>query len=600
MHRRLTCLCLAVAAMSCAILRAGENELLLDKEKVHALIREAAAKIEEKYKASRPEADGLAQRVEQVLSTPAPPPPADRPQKLAVKLLLMSNEGSFHSGIRGISGAVFDNTPTGFAQQYQDLESTSARDAAEVWRWLKMADAARVLKWQDKKELCTQRAVGAARALVSREPKNAEAHALLALSLEWGAEKLAELQTALRLDPRQPVALNEMLDHRIAQGLEAAATRQGTRLEEKSRDVTQALFDHPLNEEEAVAYERQLIDMEHELKKLFSLAQERGDLWTHLNNIVLQSSLAQNRDLVAAAADRPPDEDLEKFRDRMKNLLMKHLFSLLSDEKLLTPSLKLADGDPEATGAIVLMAILGDGMNAKAEGRPPSEEVRNICRPAIDRLAEMAAATSTVRAARAAEAVLLADLSRCFLLEEPPKKVDQLMRAIHLDPFRPRTQTILMLLCSGELSKDRDVPAVTALSMTELALLPDLTRRRACAAWLARVGDWPAAHHLLDTCLRDHPDHIGLLNQKASTLLRENQSKASQKKAAVYFNKIEAVLDKPDASPDPSELTPLARNHILFLMIGGKNDEAREELAKAGDNGILDAEECQKLEKLLP
>jgi hypothetical protein len=578
------------------------NGLLLDKDKVHSLIREVAAKIEARYKSERPDADGLLQRVEEALSLPAPAPPnkSDRPQQLAAKMMLMTGGGTFNSGIRSISGAVFDNTEAGFMQRYQDLESASTKDAAEAWRWLEMADAARFLNWQEKKEVCTQRAQGAARALISREPKSAEAHALLGLSLEWSAEKLAALQTSLRLDPKQPLALNELLYHRVSQALEAAVLRRGTRLEEESKDVTRDLFDHPLSDAEAIVYDRQASELQHELTTLFTLAEKRGDLRTYISNVLLLSILKKQNDMVTAASRRHPEEEFESFQSRTNNGVMNHMFSILADEKILKPALKLADGNPEATGAILLMAIVGDGLFSKSAGRPPSEALIEITRPALERLTEMAAADESPQAARSAEAVFLADFARSMMLDRKPALVNHLMRAIQLDPFRQRTQNILMLLCTGAVSKDDDLPAAAALSFTNLALMPNLQSRKICAAITANAHDWPTAHRQLDACLRKQPDDLNLLNQKAVTFLRESQSKAAQKKATIYFQKIESLLTKMDERPDASDLKLIATNHILFLIMGGKNDEAREELKEVLEENILSEQECADLTKLLP
>jgi hypothetical protein len=241
------------------------------REELHVLIREVAAKIEEKYKGAHPEADGLVQRVEETLAVPESPEAnqADRQLKLVKEMVPMSVAAGFNSSIGGIRGAVFDSGDTGYMQRYQDLESASTRDAEEVWRWLEMTDAAQRLKWQDKAEVCSQRALGAARGLISREPKNAAAYALLGLAFEWSDEKLTALQTALKLDPKQPLALYELLERRVLQVLESAALRRETGLEEKPKtrqEVSRALFDRPLTEEEALAFERQQEALRHEVR----------------------------------------------------------------------------------------------------------------------------------------------------------------------------------------------------------------------------------------------------------------------------------------------------------------------------------------------
>ncbi len=108
----------------------AEDAFPLKKEAVHALIREVAAKIEDRFKGIHPEADGLVQRVEETLAAPEPSTSddEDRQSRLAKKLTLMNGEAGFKAMIGGVRGAVFDNSDTGFMQRYQDLESARTKD----------------------------------------------------------------------------------------------------------------------------------------------------------------------------------------------------------------------------------------------------------------------------------------------------------------------------------------------------------------------------------------------------------------------------------------------------------------------------------------
>lgn len=604
MNCRPACFFAFAASLVSSALHAADD-LPFKKEELHALIREVAVRIEEKYKGVHPEADGLLQRVEETLAMDEPDPPAeeDRQSMLAKKLTLMNEQAGFSSIIGGVRGAVFDNTETGFMQRYQDLESASTKDAAEVWRWLEMADAARRLKWQDKTENCSQRALGAARALVSREPKNAQAHALLGVALEWGGEKLIALQTALKLDPRQPLALNELLDRRMDQALETAALRRDVSLEEKEsayQEIARALFDRPLTDEETLAFERRQEELRHEMVQLLTLAQERRDLTVYLKTVNLLSELRQHRGEAAMAAKRGPDESFEMFLAGLALMLANTAFSVFADDALLQTALNLAADDVEATGAIMLMALVGDSMRVQAAQQSPTEARMEVIRQTFDRLVAMANAGDSLSAARAAEAAFIMELGLTLVLHREPTRMDLLLRAVRLDPFRQRTQHMLMGLCAGMISKATDPAASAALTQTELALLPNPHTRRTCAAAAAMLHDWPAAHRQLDVCLKEQPEDLGLLNQKAVTFLRESQSKAAQKKAAAYFHKIESLRDRPGTSPNQADLKVTARNHILFLMIGGKNDAAREELTVAQREKTLDGQECQELAKLLP
>jgi hypothetical protein len=606
MNCRLACYrCIVLAASLALSALHAADEPPFKKEELHALIREVAVKVEEKYKGVHPEADGLVQRVEETLAAPEPPKANedDRQQMLAKKLVPMSDTAGFKAYIGGVRGPVFDDSDTGYMQRYQDLESASTRDAEEVWRWLEMAEAAQKLKWKDKEEMGTQRALGAARALVSREPKNAEAHALLGLTLEWSSEKLTALQTALQLEPKQPLALYELLERRILQAWETATLRRETRLDENAKatqEMDRALFDRPLTEVEALAYERQQEEQRRELVPLLALAHEQRDLAVYLKTVNLLRGLRQLHDKVILAAKRGPDESFEMFQVKLAILKLNSGFTLLADDSLLKTALELAAGDPEATGTIILQALIGDSMKALQEKQRPKEPHMDLIRNTFAKLLEMASADESLRAARAAEAVFGMELILMMVMQREPTHLELLLRAVHLDPFRQRTQHMLMGLCLNMSRKSTFVTAAVALTQVELALLPSPQTRRNCAAAAAKMHNWPAAYRLLDACLREKPDDLGLLNQKAVTFLRESQSKAAQTKAAIYFHKIESLREKPDTKPDKEDLRLITRNHIIFLMLGGKNDAAREELAVAQRTKVLDEKECQELTKLLP
>lgn len=624
MNRRWICFCCIAAAIATPSLQAAdklsfdkeelrkrtrealstEGDLPFKKAELHALIREVAAKIEAKFQRTHPEADGLVQRVEETLAAaePSEPVEGDRGQMLAQKLSGMTFYAGFGCKIGGVRGVEFDTSDTGYMQSYQDLETANLDDAEDVWRWLEMARAARSLKWKDKQENCSQRALGAARGLVSRRPKDAAAYALLSLALEWNGEKLSVLQTALKLDPKQPLALQELLERRIEQAFEQAALRREISLEEKpleTQAIAQALFYKPFTEEETLAFERQQEEVRHDALHLLTLSQERGDLTVYLITLTQLSELRWQQELVAKTAKRGSDETFDAFWAKHRSFGPGAIISLLEDDDLVRSALALAVHDPEATGAIMMMSLMSSFMGTKPH-QPPKEARMEIIRQSFTRLLVMAEADESLQASRAAEAAFIMELALTKVLDRKPQHLDLLLRAVHLDPFRQRTQHMVMALCAGMISKSKDTPAVFALAQTELALLPNLLTRRTCSAAAAKLHDWPAAHRHLDACLKEKPDDLGLLNQKAVTFLRESQSKAAQKKAEIYFHKIESLREKPDTQTDKADLKLIASNHILFLMIGGKNDAAREELTVVKRDKLLDEKECVELEKLLP
>jgi hypothetical protein len=494
---------------------------------------------------------------------------------------------------------VFDDEETGHLQRYRNLENTTASDAAEVWRWLEMQHAAKQLKWNDQKETCTQRALGAARAFVSREPKNALAHTLLALALDWdadGPEKLAALQTALKLDPKQPLALHVMLYRRADKALDAAALRQPTALEEKTpRDAERALFDQPLSEEERLAFEKNQDALHREAEQLLLLAREHGDLTAYLKTVDLLTDFQRQRVKVALAASRAADDSFEVYTVKTTLAMVNSVFDVFNEDTHLRDALKLAQDDVEATGSILLIAVLGDAMHALRDQQPLKPSRQEIFSQQLSALVALAGSEESKRAARAAEAVCIIEMGLMMALQRPPQHLELLLRAVRLDPFRLRTQSVAMGLC---MSID-DLQGTYAMVQLQLALVPGPLLRRWCAAAAVSMQDWSAAQRHLDGCLKEKPDDVALLNQKAATLLRENQSKATQKKAAAIYDKIEKLFKDQAGSLSGEDRTAVVHNRILFLAICGKNNEARAELVTALQNKSLSEKEGKEVEDLL-
>lgn len=449
MNGRFACCCAFFAVTAAP----AQDEIPLKKEEIHALIREVAPKIEERFKGASPEADGLVQRVEEALALPPPPPKGegDRAQRLARALTLATGSAGFKCSISGPRGAVFDDEEGGHLQRYRHLENATAADSEEVWRWLEMQHAARQLKWDNEKETCTQRAQGAARAFVSREPKNALAHTLRALTLDWdadGVEKLAALQDALKLDPKQPLAQYVMLSRRADKALDTAALRQPTALEEKTpRNVERALFDQPLSEEERLAFEKNQDSLRRETEQLIVLARDRGDLNACLKILDLLVDFQRQRIKVALSASRAADDAFEAYQAKVAIAMVNTVFDVFNDDAHLRDALELAKDDVESTGSILLIAVLGDAMHALRDKHPLKPSRQEIFSRQLSSLVTLAGSEETKRAARAAEAVCIIEMGLMMALQRPPQHLDLLLRAIRLDPFRLRTQSLVMGLC---------------------------------------------------------------------------------------------------------------------------------------------------------
>jgi len=402
----------------------NEDEPPLKQADVHALIRETAVKIEQKFKGVNAEADNLLERVEETLALPKPPEvnKNDRNQLLASKMTLLTVQSKASANLSGIRGFVFDDSNIGYMQRYHDLEATKASDAEEVLRWLEMSEAAEHLKWQDKEEVCSQRALGAARALIEREPKNAEAQALLAAALDWkdGADKLAALQAALKLDPKQPRALQMLLDRRIEKAFEVAALRREYGLEEKApKDADRALYEQPLLEEEVRVFEKNQDALKREADQLLRLALERGSLATYLKTLGNLAEMRGQIDLIAAAGKRAPEDSFEQFLLRKVFLLTNLVFTLIEKEEHLRDALQLADENPEAMGTIMLISMIGDAMNQIMHQKTPAPGKAELIETTQAKLINMAIADDSLKAARASEAVAVAEFMRLMMGKKP-------------------------------------------------------------------------------------------------------------------------------------------------------------------------------------
>lgn len=596
-----------LACLSCALLGgfpcfAQFDEALaqIKEADVHALLRQTAVKVEEKVKGAHAEADGLAQQVEEILAAPEPPKAAggDRNQQRAAEMRLIHMTAGASAALGSVRGFVFDNSSAGQRQRYQELEMAAHDDAADVMRWLEMRHLAEKLNWEEKEKLCGERALGAARALVAREAKNAEAHALLAEALDWedGAETLRALQRSLELDPKQPRALQLMLDRRMQKVLHSAALRRESGLDEKlPTPIHRLLYDTPLSEEEMLTLGKRQDELRREAEALLKLAQERGDLAVYL--LMLQDLVVQLRwhaQMAAMALRREPHTSYEEFLQQVMQQGLMHFFTVFADEKHLHDALRLAADDPEVIGAIMLIALGGDAMTAFSRGKPPSRTLLSLAEETTARLAEMAKAGSGLKEARASESACVIQWMALMMGQRPPH-VEMILHTIRLDPFRHRTLNMLLMLCMQK----EDLRGARAVALIQLALVPDEQTRRMAAAAAAKNRDWPAAHRLLDACLKDRPHDVPLLNQRAATLLKENQSKATQRKAALLYDKIEKLLEEKGAQPGKEELEILVRNGVLFLAICGKSAEAQSRLASAMQAGTISEKAAKELESWL-
>lgn len=583
-----------------AVFAAPDIDLGLTPEMLHGIIREVAAKIEARHGSERPEAEKLVERIEAILATEPPAPrEGDRNQAIALDMSLINVNASAKSTLGGFRGYVFDGSLTGCLQTYRDLEKLDTRDADEVLRWIDMHRAAEELDWVDKASLCKQRAIGAARALVSREPKNPAAQVLLASALDWdddsGPETLAALKTALKLDPKHPMATAKLLLRRIHMALAAAATRQPAALDERGIDTLRPLYDRPLSSEEVAAFDKELQAVGKEVDQLLAIASERQDLSGFLHGAMLRLELRKSLVAAVVSQKRPPDISFEAFAAEVSQRQISQLFVVLDDPALFGRAVQLAGTNAEAVGTLVMLHLVGQMMHRATEGREPSEEQNARVKAVTERLVQIARADDSLNAARAAEAVCIIGMVR-VMMDQKPDHIDMLHRTLQLDPFRHRT--LGFLAAAAMTLKEKQNVTATAVMTLQLATLPGLPTRKLAAAGAAKIGDYDTALRLLDDGAKEKPGDLMLLHQRIATLLRQSQSKAAIKKATLLYGDItpDTVIEKTAALAKDDRGTFL-HTYLLHLLLKPETQTASELLTKLLDEKAMDESSADEVKK---
>ena len=576
-----------------SLAQSAPPQLDLKVETLHPLIVRTARRIQEKFQRIHREADGLVETVEAILAMPEPEKKdheGDPSARMGSHMELMIADFSLGATLSGVNGYVLDNSAIGHQQAYQDLEQQTASDAAEVRRWLDMEYRAAQLKWKDKEEKCSQRAIGAARALVTREPKNAEAHALLAFALDWdddlAAETLASLETALKLDSGQPLARQLMLARRVKKAVDAAALRRELRLDEKSpQESGRAFFDHPLDDNEFNNFTRMLERLHEDLEKTLANAVQRRDIAAYLRTLSTEQAMQHHLIVAAQARRRENDQSYEAFEIQTLTLATASMFSILKDENRLHTAVDLAANNGEALGTVALLSMLGrvkQIMQATADLSQVSDET--LFTPELEeKLMRLATSADNLDAARACETLCLVEMLRA-MVEKPARHPELVLRMIELDPFRHRTLQFLLGAC---MASNVTKAAGAAVARMQLAVLPCMLTRRQSAASAASMHDWETALRLLEDCEKDSPGDLMVLSQRVATTLRQSQSKAAIKKAGLLYSVITPdTVFKKTGKLSQGERQQFLNNFILYHALKHDSQTAEQLLKQSIDAKI--------------
>lgn len=340
----------------------------IDRAKLEEAIQEAAGKVEEKYGGQNAGARDLQERVQGILQRPvreeAEPQGA---AKLAHKMSLLTYHFAIQPGLGGHSGIQTDRSKQAQAANYQRLESLKAEGQEEVVRWLQMAEAAGAMKDEAKENRCRDTAVGMAHALVSREPDNAQAHALLADILDWRkgleGETLQSLQKVLKLDSKNLLARFLMYNRRIKQTAEETFSRKPARLE----DPLGSEFSHleksranPVSDEEMAALAKRSQGLLQESEALMKEAVSTGDFVVFCRLWECQTDLLRMATIAKLPKQMPPDATLENLQGAYLQLgVMKAMAQVLCQPAETAFALKLAGDDAQRTGAVAICCSMG-------------------------------------------------------------------------------------------------------------------------------------------------------------------------------------------------------------------------------------------------
>lgn len=578
-----------------------EFETALPPEKLQALIRATALRVEEALRDKNPDARDLGARVDELLALPEVEKKdltGDRAAQLAYEMSLASYNVSATASVGGIRGHLFDVSTTGRVQLYRDLEKQTATDDAEVRRWLQMRKAAEGLKWNDEKEMCHERAVGAARAFGSREPKNATAHALLAFALDWredsGAETLAALREALRIDPKHPLAQVTLLSQKIEKAVESAAFRRAMALEDKSAgDRMEQIYHHSLSEEELHSFERELDKLGRECADAADNARDRRDFAAYMLATDCFMQLRYGLHEMQASHRRSPETTLEEFTAQVGIGSAELGFGTFQNVGHVLAAVELAGDDAEALGSVALIALAGRFMVAIRQNRSITEEDTALVEKLLARLVPIANADDSLNAARACEAICVIGLLQ-VLGGKPPSHPELLLRAVQLDPFRHRNLNFLVALAMT--LKEKRFATAGAVVEIQLAVLPNASTRRQAAAVAARLHEWDRALRHLDAAAKEAPDDHAILAQRVATLLQQSQSQAAIKKAGLLLRDFNADnLVEKTASMTRDERAEFFNTFILHQLIARHREVAEAVLKAAIEAAVYDRHQQKRV-----
>ncbi|GEP41771.1 RCC1 domain-containing protein [Brevifollis gellanilyticus] len=355
---------------------------------------------------------------------------------------------------------------------------------------------------------------------------------------------------------------------------------------------------NPLTEEELSALKGRVKKFVGECDALMKECATAGDFVTFCRVWESQVEFLQMAVIAKLPRQAPPGTSEETLRAVfMQEGIMKPMGQVLCHTAESSVALKLAGDDAARAGAVAICHAMGVFFKAAGSGQPPAPENIKFVELAMQRLSELARQLQETEAARAYEAIAMLDVFMGMITQKEPENLDTLIESLKRDPEGYLTLTLLM-----GLSKDRDGSKSSyAIAEIQNAILPSVANRKMCAAGAAHLDDWDAAFRHLDTLRKEAPDDLEIKGQRAVTLLRQSQSKASLDKAAALYADInvDTILEK-TASLEADTRSMITRNYILFLGLRHQKENALALLTRAQEAKVVKQKDADEVRELLP
>jgi|GEM_PF-2162616 len=595
------------------------------------LVRDAAQHVEAQYVGVNADAQGLAQRVKDILATPEPLNGNNDDTRTKLKVAMTQVVFSFSFATsqigNGFSGYELDTSSATRRRQLVALAGSTASGFLQDWeREAALYDLSDSLGLKTEREEHLDRLVQLCRLHLKTNPSDAAGHAMLADALahleeeELPAAKAAA-ETALGIQKDNLGARLVLLQLECLRWLDLARG-PANEAESRTHDVfLDRLIKNAMAETEFDQFANVGRKLAAQADALMTDA--AADLVLLLRSAGLRVWVLSK--IKQAEISRRPDTP--RNTQAVQTLAMLEMPTYFLNHQNMESALRLADKNIEAYGAIFLSWLKSAALQRLTDPTTAAQGSKDAAIATmlfddtttgkrkeskfdakLDLGAENQAAVervvahlrswlktgSDIEKARIHEVICRAEmiglLGGRFQLH-----VSHLTDGLRADPERHVLWSFLIAI--NEASWE-DVRLGLAILELQLALDPTIQQRRYCAAFADRLQMWQRAEAFIEQSLKETPDDYALWNQKAVLSLRQDSSDDGIKKAEVLFEKAKDLLRRQGAAFDENRLT-LTKNCILFEAMQGRWDEALETAESYQKHKLMPSADAESLLKTL-